>query len=215
MASQVDVANLALGRLRISKFINDLSDQNTNASVCNRFIDQCRQEVLRAFPFNFSFRAVELSEVAGQTFPGWTYVYAYPDDCIMVRAVSDEGGLRYARQLATSNSWSDLNDFAAQQPFQVALKDDNASLVLLSDVSSAWAYFTADIGTVGLMPPDFISTWADRLAMEVGGPLSADDARIQEAGSRYYLRLSQSAAQSLNESKDDPRQDSPSISCRM
>lgn len=214
MASQVDVANLALGRLRVSKFINDLADQTTAAGICNRFMDQCRQEVLRAFPWNFATKAIQLAEVADQTFPGWAYVYAYPDDALMIRAVADEGGIRSARQSVFARSFDALSAQMVANPFQVALKDDAASRVLLSDVPSAWAFTTTDVAAVGLMPPDFISVWAWRLAMEVGGPLQADDARITRAEQSYGAWLSIASAQSFNESKDDPRQESPSISCR-
>lgn len=214
MASQTDVANMALGRLRVGQTIADIADENTPARICLRFIDQCRQEVLRAFPWNFAFKTVQLSEVADQTFPGWEFVYAYPDDCLMCRAVSDASGLRYVRQLITSNSWSDFNTFSSQQPFQIALKDDAASRVILSDVESAYAFYTVDVEGVGLMPPDFVNVWAWRLAMEVGGPLQADDASVQRAAQNYAAWLTVAAAQSMNESRDDPRQDSPSIECR-
>lgn len=215
MASEADVANLALGRLRVGQFISDLTDETSEARICSKFMDQCRQEVLRAFPWNFAFKATQLAQVSGQSFPGWTYVYAYPDDCLMLRAVADESGMRYARQLATSNAWSDFSVFASRQPFQVALKDDAASRVILSDVAIAWAFFTVDVEGVGLMPPDFVSVWAWRLAMEVGGPLSADDARITRAEQSYVAWFSVASAQSMNEAGDDPSQDSPSISCRM
>lgn len=205
---------MALSRLRVGKFINDLSDQNTAAGICSRFMDQTRQEVLRAFPWGFATKASQLVEIADQTFPGWTYVYAYPDNCLMLRAVADEGGIRYARQSVFSSQWENQIQLGRANPFQVALKDDAASQVVLSDVPSAWAFFTVDVDGVGLMPPDFVSAWADRLAMEVGPSLQADDARITRAEQGYYLKLSMAAAQSFNESKDDVPQESASISCR-
>lgn len=214
MASEVDVANLALGRLRISQFIADLSENNNQARVCNRFFNHCRQEVLRDFPWNFSTRYEQLAEVSGQTFPGWGYVYQYPDDCMLMRAVADEGGIRTASRYVHDCRYDYANDYVRRWPFQIALKDDNASKVILSDVGTAYGFFSVDVENIGVWPSDALSAFAWRLAMEVAGPLQADGASIDKAEQAYIVQLSRASAQSFNESKDDPVPDSPSISCR-
>lgn len=214
MASETDVANIALGRLRVGQTISDITDQDTKARTCLRFMEFCRHETLRAFPWGFSLKAQALAEVADQTFPGWTYVYAYPDDCLMVRAVADEGGIRSIRQSVFRDSWDQYGLESRKNPFQIALKDDGASKVILSDVPDAYAFFTYDVTGIGLWPSDAVSTYGDRLAMEVGGPLQADSGVIQAAQQRYFISIANAAAQSLNESADDPRPESPSISCR-
>jgi hypothetical protein len=207
------IANLALGRLGIGQAIAALSDQVNPAKVCSRFFDQCRQEVLRAFPWGIALRAQALAIVADQTFPGWAYAYQYPSNCLMVRAVGDETGLRYAR---SSVFCQDQGDWPAvmRLPFQIALKDDDASSVILSDVRSAFAFFTVDVTNTAVFPPDLRSAFADRLAMEAGGPLTVKADLIDRCEQRYWRTLSTAAAQAMNESKDDERAESPSISCR-
>lgn len=215
MASKADIGNLALGRLKISKTIADLDEQSTAARVINQFYDQCRQEVLRAFPWGCASRPVQLAQVSGQTYPGWVYVYQYPDDCLMVRCVADEGGMRQASRFVTRNSWQDdFDTMTHRMPWQVALKDDNASKVLLSDVADAWAFMTADLENSGVFTPDLVSTIAWKLAAEAGGPLQAESSAIDRAEQRYYSALQTASAQSFNESRDDVKPDSPSISCR-
>lgn len=212
--SDTAIANLALGRLGVGQAIASLSEQSTPARLCNRFFDQCRKEVLRAFPWGFALRAQALAVVSGQTFPGWTYVYQYPQNCVMVRAIGDSAGLRFAR---TATFCQDQQDWppVLRQPWQQALKDDNASIVLLSDVQSAYAFLTVDVTNTAVFPVDFTSTLADRLAMEVGGPLQVKADLVNNAQSRYAWSLSQATAQALNESKDDEKPESPSISCRL
>lgn len=207
------IFNLTLGRLGVGQAVASPTEASNPARICNRFYDQCRQEVLRAFPWGFALRAQALALVAGQTFPGWTYVYQYPDDCLMVRAVGDISGIRYARPQVFCIDQS-LWPPVFRSPWQQALKDDFASIVLLSDVQSAYAFFTIDLENTGVFPPDFASALADRLAMEAGGPLQVKADLIDRAEGRYLRSLSTAAAQALNESKDDEKPDSPSITCR-
>jgi hypothetical protein len=51
--------------------------------------------------------------------------------------------------------------------------------------------------------------------MEAGGPLQAKADLIDRAEGRYLRSLSTAAAQALNESRDDEKPESPSISCRL
>lgn len=214
MASEADVANLALGRLRVSSFITALSDQNNEARLCSRFFNQCRQEVLRAFPWNFASKPQALAEVVGQEYPGWTYVYQYPDDCLRIHAVSDVSGIRDVGSAVYSSRWRDFDVMCKRWPFRIGLKDDNASRVVMSDMPSAYAFFTADVETIGVWPPDAVSALAWRLAVEIGGPLQADSSVRQDAANGYALSLAGAAASSMNEAQSDPVPDSPSISCR-
>lgn len=213
MADEAAIANLALGRLRVGQRISALSDQSTAAGYCDQFFDQCRQEVLRAFPWPCTLRAEALAQVSGQSFPGWSYVYQYPANCLMVRCVADESGMRVAQRYLFSDPCN-YSQYIARFPWQSALKDDEASQVILSDVSSAWVYYTVNVTNVGIYPPDLVSCIADRLAMEVGGPLQADSAMIDRAERRYSISLSTASAQAMNEQREDARPDSPSISCR-
>lgn len=215
MTDQVGVYNMALGRLGISQEVSSPSETSLPAELCSRFYDMCRQEVLRAHPWGFALRAEQLAEVDDQTFPGWAYVYQYPDECLNVRAVADESGIRQIRTLAF---WSDptWRSYLQQmrQPWQIALKDDGASQVLLTDVPEAWAFFTQDVTNTGAWPADFASVLAYRLAMEVGGPIQASEARRNGVEQRYFAWLSAVSATNMNEQKDDAQAESGSITCR-
>lgn len=213
--SSTDIANLALGRLGVGRAIASLSEQSSAAVICNRFYEQCRKEVLRAHPWGFSMAAVDLVEVSAQTFPGWTYVYQYPTRCLMVRYVGDEGGLRLAQTALTSCNWREWSELQRRfMPFQVALKSDGASRVLLSDVPDAKAFYTYDVTNTGVFPDDFSSLFAWRLAMEAGGPLQADPNLVARARSEFLFWGSHATAQDMNERRDDDKPESPSIACR-
>lgn len=212
---QVGIYNLALGRIGVGQAVASPTENSVPARTCNRFYEQCRQEVLRAYPWNCTLRAEPLALVSGQVFPGWAYVYQYPDECLLVRAVGDESGLRQVRSLALlsdPSAWPLMQRI--RQPWQVALKDDGASRVLLTDVANAWAFFTVDVTTIGAWPADLGSIVAWRLAMEAGGPLQAKRELVDAAEQRYFGWLSSAAATNMNEAKDDAPAESPSITCR-
>jgi len=212
---QTGLYNLALGRIGVGQAVASPTENSVPARTCNRFYEQCRQEVLRAFPWGFALRAEPIALVADQTFPGWNYVYQYPDDCLMVRAIGDESGIRITRSLFLMNDrdcWNNLQ--RTRQPFQTALKDDGASQVLLTDVQDAWAFFTIDVENTGAWPVDFGGVLAWRLGMEIGGPLQAKRDMVDACEQRYVSWFSAATAASLNEGKDDARPESPSITCR-
>jgi hypothetical protein len=215
------IANTALGRLGIGQAIANLTERSVPAQTCNRFYHQCRQEVLRAFPWPFAMSAVALAQEADQTYPGWGYVYAVPDNSLRIVSITDEAGIRWFRSgiyTAWNNGNSIVYDWSWLQnlrvPWQLALRTDGARQVIITDLTPAWALFVADVTNTGAMPPDFASVFADRLAMEVGGPLQAKREMVDRAEQRYGIWFSRAAATALNESRDDMRAESPSIACR-
>lgn len=214
MTDQVGVYNLCLGRLGVGQSVGSPTENSVPAKTCNRFYDQCRQEVLRAYPWGFALRAEALALVSGQTFPGWTYVYQYPNKCLNMRAVADSAGIRL---ISTALS-CDPCDFTAFQlprmPWQKALKSDGSSQVLLSDVVDAYGFFTYDVTNFGAWDVDAVGVLADRLSMEVGGPLQAKAELVTAAANRYLAWLNAAAATQMNEQRDDRVAESASISAR-
>ncbi len=214
MTDQVGVYNMCLGRLGVGQAVAAPTENSVPARTCSRFYDQCRQEVLRAFPWPFATRAEALALVADQTFPGWSYVYQMPSKCLNMRAVADSSGIR---QIATSLT-CDPTDFSTlrqfRQPWQKALKTDGASQVILSDVVNAWGFFTFDVTNTGAWDVDVAGIIADRLSMEVGGPLQAKPELVIAATNRYLTWFSMAAATAMNEQRDDAQAESSSITAR-
>lgn len=212
---QTGIYNLALGHLGIGQAVGSVTEQSVPAITCTRFFDHCRQEVLRAFPWGHALRAEPLALIAGQVFPGWSYVYQYPNDCLKIRAIGDEGGIRAVRNHYLTDAADRVGQLRSPRiPWQTALRDDGARQVVLCDLAEAWAFHTTDVKNTGAYPSDFAGVLALRLATFIGGPLKAQAALIQNAKQEYLYWLSHAQADSLNESKDDERPESPSISCR-
>lgn len=211
---QTGIYNSALGRIGYGESVAAPTDRTVHAEVCNRFYNSCRQEVLRAFPWPFAMRSVALALVADYDFPGWGYVYQIPDNSVRIWTVTDESGLRWYRSWYTLGGLRNSDWPGARMPWQIALRDDGARQVILTDVEAAYAFYTYDVTNTGAMPADFASVLAWRLAMEIGGPLLASRSLIDAAETRFMTWSSRATATALNEGRDDARAESASITCR-
>ncbi len=218
MSSPIDVANYALDTIGISESISDFSDRTTTARVCSRWFDQCREEVLRDFPWPFAKRVMPLAVVADQTAPGWTFVYQYPTDAVRIIAVGEEyglggmqvgvGGIRY------SPFYDGYSGSTYRAPWEVRLNDDNASRVIVCSMQNAWVEYVSKVENVGVWPPDAIAALYLRLAAAIGGPLKADANLVRGAQQTYEFMRARAAANSQNEARNQGPPESVSISAR-
>ncbi len=73
--TETTLANLALGHIGMAR-IMDLSENTVTAEHVRRMWDATRDNLLRAYPWNFAVRRVQLT--ASATAPAFEYSYAYP-----------------------------------------------------------------------------------------------------------------------------------------
>lgn len=208
----VDIYNLALSNLGISQVIADPNERTKYAIVCNRWYETCRDIVLADHPWRFATKAVSLA-VVDETFPGWDYVYAYPDDCLAMRTITDDAGGRFIQ----NNFWLDLTSSsltAVRMPFTRALKSDGNTQVILTDLPNAWGIYTARVTTPAVWSPQFLEALAWKLASVAGPSLQVEADMIQTAINAYLAFKNNAAALDMNEERPDREQESPSISIR-
>jgi hypothetical protein len=161
---------------------------------------------------------VALAQVADFTLPGWTYAYDTPDDNLRILHITDYAGLRWWSRRFQSGVGGLRYDYAQfampRMPWQIALRNDGARQVVVTDVESAYAFYIHDVTNTGAFSPDFSSVLAWRLAMEIAGPLKASREFVDGAEQRYARWAAQAAATAFNESRDDGMTESDSITCR-
>ena len=90
MASQVEIANMALDVIGTRSTISSLSENSNEANAISRHWANALDCCLRAAFWNFARKQVPLTllldATAGQSVPiPWTYEYAYPSDCVAMR----------------------------------------------------------------------------------------------------------------------------------
>jgi hypothetical protein len=205
---------MALSRVGISKEIEDFDERSKEASICRRWFNQVRDELLRYALWSFATQAQPLA-LSEATFPGWRFVYQYPQDCIEARIVTDDSGARFALSSMFVNQFWTMEDFSQidrKVPFRLAYGAEQT--LLLTDLEFAWLIYTIKSESPAVWPSDFISALAWRLGFEVGLPLQAELRLIDNAGRQSEISWGKAAAANLNEEKPDPEQESPSVQVR-
>lgn len=217
MATVIGICNTALSRLGIDQAIEDLNDSNARARACRLHYDQCRQQVLQDFPWNFARGVVALAELSTDPPPGFGYSYRYPTDCLEARIVTDEAGYRLRNQWEHDvRTWSDWGLWSPGRVTFEVMADTAVpgSRLIACDIPEAHLWYTVDVSITTQFTPLFASALAWRIAAELAGALRVDARLRQSAMQEYLWAVSQAQASSLNEAQTDRYPESPSIQVR-
>lgn len=142
MTSTVEICNVALTRVD-RKRITDLLDGSTSANDCSAIFSPTRQELLRSHDWNFARSRRKLARLSESPTFEFSYAYQLPTDWLAVRSVHntvDGGG-------------------------NITYRIEGRSI--LSDASDIFLTFTKDVTDPALMPADFRSFLAYRLAEQL------------------------------------------------
>lgn len=187
ITSPADMINLALGRIGYRDRIGNIFEGSAAAKQAIDVYSQTRDEMLRATDYGFAERNVSLTllKQAPDTGyfppnvwdgtqnppPPWVYEYAYPDDCLKVRAVKD-----VPLFVMTFDP----------QPNVFAIENDKyftpAKKVILCNVPDAMLVYTGQVTDPTLWEADFIEAFAAGLARRLAPVLATMDIAKFEAG---------------------------------
>ena len=94
MQTDVDMCNIALGRIGVDRTIASLSEASKEARNCRRVYPLCRDEVLERMPWSFAARVAPLAQLLEATLlPSWGYQYALPPDAVRILEVVPAGSV--------------------------------------------------------------------------------------------------------------------------
>ena len=86
MATETDVANMALSHLGVGIEIQDLeSESSQQAQVCRRFFGIARDKALADCPWPFAKAFATLGLVAEDPIEEWSFSYRIPADSLVIR----------------------------------------------------------------------------------------------------------------------------------
>lgn len=182
MASDVEIANMALGNVAVSKTISALDEQSTEGRQCNRWFTHARDYILRDgnWPFAKSYMTLQLIEEDPVT--DWGFSYRYPTSCLRARYIVNETvGLAERKP----------------QPFEIAA--DEQGSIIYTDKEDAILCFTTKITNVARFDPMFVSAFAWCLAWRVGPALSKIKDVASYAMKNYVIERGAAMAAALNE----------------
>lgn len=197
--SEVEIANMALGRIGGAQQIADFEEHSAEAAACKLWYPLCRDRVLEDMDWPFARVRVGLGEDADNDPPAeWGYQYVYPSGAMAIRSLSFGGQVPQTGQ---------------RVPFEVVARGTTGRAIL-ANISPATAVYTAKITTVALYPPSFASAVAWLMATELAMVIPKSGT-VRDASMRYYLmELNAARANALNENQDLPEPESEFIQVR-
>lgn len=151
MAAQVDIYNLALGRVGITTTVADIDEPSVEARACNRYYAVCRDTCLEDFSWSFARRfavPVALSATLGV----WAYAWAKPGDALVIRRAYQDDSL------TTELDWQEVSYIG---------EDDASHLALVTDHEPAWIEYTGKVTDPSRFSASFVDAVAWRLAADV------------------------------------------------
>ncbi len=214
--TEVDICNLALGRLGVDKTILVLAtEQSKEARNCRRFYPLARDEVLEKVPWPFAVKTQALSLLAdGDLLPGWSYQYGQPTDMLTMLELVPEAQITEA-----AGYWSNCEGpWAAprpsRNPFRKALSQDGERPVILANIRDAYAIYVARVTNTLAYSTLMASLIADRLAMELAMPLTVDPRYFSLAQQRYAAAFVDTSSRHFEQEQHTPAGEPPSIQAR-
>lgn len=195
MSSVVEIYNLALAAIGVTRQVAAVDEGSQEAATCTLHYANCRDRVLRDFDWPFARRYETLGLVAESPNTEWTYSYRYPSSCVNVRRLVGANRADHTRLF-------------------FVLGSDASGKLIYTDEPEAVAVITARIEDSEIFDPGFVNALAFLLASRVGGPLSRDAKLVTLAREQYIAELAAARSNAANEGQRDAPPDAESISAR-
>lgn len=185
MFAKVDIFNMALGHLGISKVITDVNEASLEASALRTFYNVSRNMIFRAVDWPFARTIKPLELVLETPNEEWNYQYQYPADCANFLKIVT--GLQY-----------EGSDLRAQH---LQLYTDSGTMILSNNPEAIGEYIRI-IENTGVYPPDFVLAQSYLLAsLSAISLASGDPLKLGEKNLALYKSfLGVAAAANKNES---------------
>ncbi|GKX40036.1 hypothetical protein SOASR014_37750 [Pectobacterium carotovorum subsp. carotovorum] len=187
MASEIEICNIALSRLGVSRSINALTEQSKEAGACSLHYEPARDAVLSDFPWNFATKRVALADLNSAP-ADWQYAYRYPTDCMRLIEIMTPGTRTpTARQRIEYVTGSDA---------------DGAGKLIYTDQPSAWLKYVGSVTDTNMFDAIFRDALAWRMAGEMAMQLTGNANLGQFALQMYAQVIASAASRSMEENQE-------------
>lgn len=180
MISKIDICNMALAHLG-QEPISSLKQDNESSRRCDLFYEPVKREVLRTHNWAFAASIAKLALLPQNTSSEWSYMYAYPQDCLFLRRV-----------FGADNNLPNT-------AFKELYRQDIHARVILCGVAKAQAEYTRDVKDEGLFDPAFVKVFSLALAADLAIALTGDAALAQRTLQKYTLALDEARRCNMTE----------------
>lgn len=189
MASDIDIANLALARLGDTANVPSLvpPDGSAQAAHCARFYPFARNTLLELHEWGFATRRAVLA-LTGENVGDWAYAYALPSDALRVIDI-----------LPQSAGEGSAQDYS--------IEANADSRLILTDQEGAVVRYVGLVTDATRFSPLFVEALSWLLASHLAGPLIKGDAGAGMAKSCYQtamMLVAQARASDAGQRKGKP-----------
>ena len=159
MSSKLEIANLALHHIGQKELTELTAGTSVQADAINVIWTPDLEETLRANNWKFARSIVVLVVVDDDYEPlNWTYGYAYPSSCVIVRKVYSEAS----------------TDKKIGEKFEEIYDPSETDKVIVTDCADAYAEFTYNLTDTTLFDSSFVTAFSLRLASDLAVNLNGD-----------------------------------------
>lgn len=198
--TEATISNMALGHIGVQGYISSLSNDKSNeARQCRLFYAHARDTILEMMGWPFATVRTEL-QLQGTAYDGWTYAYAYPNDCAFASAIVLPG----MRTPPTDK----------KVPFRVVKNPDQQGKLIMTDQESAVLEYNQKIEDPALFDATFAQAVSLFLATLIGGPLRCDPGLLKKKEAEFQAWQAEAGTKGLREQKEDEIPDSEFVSVR-
>jgi hypothetical protein len=155
MASETQIAKLALQHIGDRYDITDLTEETVEAEQVNLIFDDTRDWLLRQHPWNFGKKFATPAALTGTVPNNYDYMYIYMPDAVRVNGVVDP------------------LDADTLIKFEVARNSSDVKVILTDQVDAEFSY-TARITNPAEFDPEFTMALSYALAGKLAMPLTGD-----------------------------------------
>lgn len=174
--SKTRIFNMALHELGVSAPISNADTQDdTRAIILRNFYDNARDEVLKAFDWNFAEKFRNLTPTTDECLdPRFQYVYDLPNDCLCAREVYIKNG------------------DGKKKKFKISANEDGLKVILTNHKGIILKY-TRRITNEAFFDAEFANALALYLASLAGQTITGSAEKVNNALKKYYdkIRLAQ------------------------
>lgn len=198
MASEVEIANLALSHLGDSATVSSLSppEGSAQAERCARFYPLARDVMQEEFVWSFCTRRKLLALVANWSSGKWAYAYAVPSEMLHPISVSHP---------EASSDQVDVLGLRPGAPFQLE-GTDTGQVVILTNQPDAELRYTIRVRDTTKFSAQFVEALSWRLASMLAGPILKGEAGIKMTQSCLQIAISlggEAAVKNANSSQEE------------
>lgn len=176
MATEAGICNVALLRVGVRKFLEDLSGSSVEAQACSALFEPLRDAVLQEFSWRFATKRASLTVLSSAERSGWEYVYSLPSDFL------------FARYIYPSTTTPNPDQ---RVPFELEMNDTDDGKVLVCNLEDAELVYVAKVDNPGLWTPLFCDALSWRIAADLARalPVKPQVAQAMDVGYQRALNL--------------------------